>query len=133
MKKILLAVLLTVGAASSGCGDSEKNYPVYFVNRSDVFPVANKVHSANPLMLVVEIGADKKLKLNKIETGTITDTTLLSEKIRAIFADRKRASIGEREVVIDPKGEIESADLEKLIESLAAAKASPIRVIKDNL
>jgi biopolymer transport protein ExbD len=107
-----------------------KNYPVNFVDRNSIFSLDK---SQKPLMLVVEIDEDGKLCLNKIQTGTIDDVTLLSRKLKVIFDDREKTSINEREVVIDPQGEIKSEVVEKLIENLADVKASPIRVIKNNL
>jgi len=58
---------------------------------------------------------------------------MLSEKLKVIFDDREKTSIKEREVVIYPKGKIKNEDMEKLIKNLANAKASPVRVIKNNL
>jgi hypothetical protein len=113
-----------------GCQDSPKNYPVDLVDRNTVFAFNQK---PNPLRLVVEISEDGKLSLNKIETGTIDDVTVLSEKLEVIFDDREKAEISEREVVIDPQGKVKDMDLEKLIESLEEVKAAPIRVVKDNL
>ncbi|MCA1624810.1 MAG: hypothetical protein LC768_15085 [Acidobacteria bacterium] len=83
-------------------------------------------------MLRVEIDEDGKLSLNKIETGTTADPTLLAEKLKVIFDDREKTSVSEREVVIMPRGEIKNEDVEKLIENLANVKASPIRVIKNS-
>jgi hypothetical protein len=114
----------------SGCQSFGRNYPVDFVDRNAVFAF-NK--EPKPLMLVVGITESGKLSLNKIETGTISDAALLSEKLEIIFDDREKAGISEREVVIDPQGNVKNEDLEKLIQSLANAKAAPIRVIKNNL
>jgi biopolymer transport protein ExbD len=112
-----------------GCGNSGKNYRVDFVERNSVSSLDRK---ANPLILVVEVREDGKLSLNKIASGTISDLGVLSKNIRDIFDDRKNQSISEREVFIDPLGKIENTELEKVIETLADAKASPIRVIKNN-
>ena len=133
MRTILLVPIVVICLSFLGCQESAKNYPVDFVDRKAIFPIGNHIQKSNPLMLVIEIADDGKLSLNKIETGTIADTTLLSEKLKVIFDDREKASIKGREVVIDLKGKVKSEDLEKLVESLANAKASPIRVIKNNL
>ena len=130
MTKILLVSIFTAFLSLSGCKGSAKNYSVTFVDRNIVFPPDRKT---SPLLLVVEINEDGKLSLNKIETGTIADPTVLREKLKAVFDDREKASIGERSVVIDMKGEIKGEDLEKLIESLAEANASAVQVIKTNL
>ena len=79
------------------------------------------------------IDENGKLSLNKIETGTIDDAGQLSEKLRSVFDDRARSAIAEREVLIEMKGKIKKENLEKLIESLSAVKASPIRIIKNGL
>lgn len=47
--------------------------------------------------------------------------------------DREKTGLVEKEVVIDPQGKVKNEDLEKLVENLADVKASPIRVIKNNL
>lgn len=126
MKKIRFASIFMICFTFSGCQDSPKNYRVDLVDRNAVFALDKK---PNPLMLVVEIDENGKLSLNKIETGTISDLSVLSEKIKVLFDDREKAGINEREVVIDPQGKVKNEDLEKLIESLAGVKASPIRVI----
>jgi len=50
-------------------------------------------YQPNPLMHVVEINAEGKLSLNRIETGAIGDTTVLSEKLMTVFKDREKSSI----------------------------------------
>jgi hypothetical protein len=130
MKNIFRAAILAVCLSPSACKDSAKKYPFDFVDRSDVFSTGKKT---DPMLLVVGITVDGRLSLNKIETGTIADTTLLREKVGAVFDDREKNGFVEKEVVIDPHGEVETEDLEKLIECLAEAKAAPIRVVKDNL
>lgn len=133
MKKTLLVSIFVICLSFLGCRDSAKNYPVDFVDRKAVFPIENQVQKVNSLSLVVEIAEDGKLSLNKIETGTIDDLALLSEKLKVIFDDREKASIKEKEVVIDPKGKVKYEDLEKLVETLASIKASPIWIVKNNL
>jgi len=124
-----LVLIAAIWFASFGCQNSVKNYPIDFIDRRAV--LLNK--QPNPLLLVVELDESGRLSLNKIETGTISDLSNLSEKVEVIFEDREKAGISEREIVIDPQGNVKNEDLEKLIESLAAAKAAPIRVIKNNL
>jgi len=129
LKKILLVSIFVLSLAFLDCKSSVKDYPVNFVDRNTVFALDKK---EKLLMLVVEIDEDGKLSLNKIETGTIADVSVLSEKLKVIFDDREKTSIKEREVVIDPQGKIKNEDMEKLIENLADAKASPIRVFKNS-
>jgi len=47
-------------------------------------------------MLIVEIEEDGALRLNKIDTGTTRDTSLLAEKLEVIFADRETEGITEK-------------------------------------
>lgn len=130
LKRILSLLIFAFYLSFFSCKGSAKHYPVDFVNRNVVFSPAKK---PNPLRLVVEISKDGRLRLNKIETGTIDDGTELSNKLIAIFNDRQKVGIDEREVVIDPQGKVNDEDLEKLIKNLADVKAEPIRVIKSDL
>ncbi len=130
VKKNFLVSIFAICLSLPGCQNLGGNYPVDFVDRNAVFAFNQK---PKPLMLVVEITESGKLSLNKIETGTISDLTVLSKKLEVIFDDREKAGINEREVVIDPQGSVKNEDLEKLIESLAGVKAAPIRIIKNNL
>ena len=128
MKNKRFILIAVIWIASFGCQNSVKNYPVDFIDRRAVL-LDNK---PNPLLLVVELDESGRLSLNKIETGTISDQSILSEKIKVIFEDREKAGISEREAVIDPQGNVENENMEKLIESLAIAKAAPIRIIKND-
>ncbi len=130
MLKILRVSIFAVCLAAFGCQDAAKNYSVEYVDRSTVFNFEKKT---NPLLLVVEIDAQGRLNLNKIQTGTISDSSVLSSKIEAIFEDRRNAGIVEREIFIKLQGTIKGTDLDKLIQSLMDVKAAPIRVIKNNL
>ena len=130
LKKSLFILIFVPSLAFLDCRSSVKNYPFEFVDRNAALAPDK---SQKPLLLVVEIDENGKLSLNRIETGTIADVSLLSEKLEVIFEDRERNLNIEKEVVIDPKGEIKKEDMEKLIESLVNVKASPIRVIKNGL
>ena len=128
-EKILLGAICATGLSLSGCTDSTASYQVRFVERSAVF---SDDENLRPLQLVVEINENGKLTLNKIEAGTLSDTTFLSEKLQTIFTDRKKAAINVREVIILPQSRIENEKLEKLIEELRTSDAAPILVIKDH-
>ncbi len=123
-------IIFVICLSFLGCQNSATNHSVGFVDRSAVFALNKK---PNPLRLVVEISEDGRLSLNKIKTGTISDLSVLSEKVEAIFDDRQKAGTDEREVMIDPQGKVKNEDLEKLIENLAGVKAAPIRIIKNDL
>ncbi len=130
MKKLLFVTIFVSSPAFLNCSSPAKNHPVEFVDRNAALaPDKNR----KPLLLVVEIDEAGKLRLNRIETGTIDDASLLTEKLRVIFEDRANTTIEEREVIIDPRGKIKNEDVERLIESLEKVKASPIRVIKSGL
>ena len=129
-ENLFLLPVIWVYLTITGCESPAKNYHVDFVERSAVYAIDQ---GPDRLMLMVEITEDGRLRLNKIETGTISDPGVLSEKIGAILNDRQKAGISLREVVIDPQGKIKSEDLEKLIESMAEVKASPIYVINNKL
>ena len=129
MREIWFAPIFIFCLTVPGCRGAA-NYPVDFVDRSEVFVFKQ---TPNPLLLVIEIDDDGRLSLNKIEIGMIDDRRVLAEKLAAIFDDRKKSGLVEREVIIAPQGKVKSEDLEKLIESLVEAQASPIRVIKSNL
>jgi hypothetical protein len=127
-EKILLGAICATGLTLSGCTHSAGSYPVHFVDRSAVF---SENEEPSPLRLVIEISENGKLTLNKIEAGTLRDTTFLSEKLKTIFTDRQKAAISAREVIILPGDRIEIEELEKLIEDLRISEAAPILVIKD--
>ena len=127
VRKIVLASITLTCFTLFGCKGAAKSYAVDLVDRGAVFAIDKE---PDPLRLVVEIDEAGKLRLNKIETGTTADLTEFSEKIRVIFEDRKMARIEHYEVVIDPQGDVQHGDLEKLIRCLAEANASPIQIIK---
>ena len=130
MEKLLPALILVICLTVAECKSSTKTEGVELVDRRAVFAFDTQ---PNPLTLVIDIKEGGKLSLNKINTGTISDPAELSEKLKAIFDDRKKAGIDKTEVVIDPHGKISREDLDTLIERVANAKASPIRLIKDDL
>lgn len=129
LKKTLLVSNFVLSLAFLDCSSPAKHYQVEFVDRNAALAPDN---SRNPLLLIVEVNEAGKLRLNRIETGTIADVSLLTEKLRVIFADRANTSIGERVVIIDPRGKVGNENLERLIESLETVKETPIRVIKNN-
>lgn len=129
MKKIEVAPILLICASVFGCENSAATHRIQFVDRNQV---SSHALTPQPLMLIVEIDAGGRLRLNKIETGTISDVSDLSEKIKVIFDDREKRGINEREVLIDSKINAEGEGFEKLLKTLADLKASPIRVIKND-
>lgn len=129
VKQFRFAVIFAVGLFFFGCQYAATSNGIEFVDRNAGY-LPNE--EQNPLTLVVAIDENGKLSLNKIETGTIDDAGQLSEKLKSVFDDREKSAISEREVLVEMKGKIKKENLEKLIESLAAVKASPIRIIKNS-
>ena len=130
VKRILPTSILIICIVLTGCRNSPKIVRVELIDRN-AFSKLNE--NPDPLLLVVGIEENGRLSLNKIETGELSDPTILNGKLQIIFDDREKAGISEREVIIDPQGNVKNEDLEKLIESMTGAKAEPIRIIKTNL
>ena len=102
LKKIRVFLNFLLLLCIFDCNKQRGNYPVNFVERGDVQSFEK---NTNPLLLVVVIADDGKLSLNKIETGTIDDMSVLSEKLRSIFDDREKNGITEREVLVEDEGQ----------------------------
>ena len=109
-----------------GCSSPATNVAVTF----DPEGASLAGQPVSALKLVVEINSHGDLTLNRIETGTVADPALLAERLRAIFEDRRKASIGEREVLIEMEGSIRREDLDRLISTLAKAHVSAIKVTR---
>jgi len=129
VKKVLSITALFMCVTHLGCASSAELDRIEFVDRNTV---PSHDLTPKPLMLVIEVDEGGGLRLNKIETGTIADTSLLAEKLEAIFDDREKAGIDQREVLVDSKINRETEGLGELIGTLADVKASPIRVIRNN-
>jgi len=129
VKQILLMSFALICATFFGCKSSAAHHGVEFVDRSATF---SQDILPQQLRLIVEIDEGGTLRLNKIETGTTHDMSLLAEKLEVIFADREKFGIDEREVLIDPKINIETERYEELIKVLSDANATPIRVIRND-
>jgi hypothetical protein len=131
-KRVRTGWLAAACAAFAACGGGPgKNVrPVEFVERGAVFTFDKR---ADPLLLVVEVREGGRLSLNRIETGTLDDPGVLCEKLAAVFEDREKAGIFEKEVIVEPRGNAGRKELEKLLEELSRARAAPIRVIKNGL
>ena len=123
-----IALGLLICSIFNGCSDKAKSYPVSSIDRNSAFSPEKK---SDPLRIIIEMREDGTLSLNKIETGTIAEPDVLSEKIKVVFDDRSKNGISEREIFIDRKGEIRNEDLNKLIKVLENLKAAPVRVIRE--
>jgi len=130
--KLLLSTAVCISVSFAACRTSSTESTVVFVDDDRASANSDFSQREDPLLLVVEIAADGKLVLNKIEVGTTADLDPVGEKLETIFEDRARLGIDQREVVIEMKGSISGRDFEKLIERLAGVRAVPIRVVKGN-
>ncbi len=128
MKKIVPVLILILCHIFFGCKKDAKSYPIEIVDRNVAFSTDEK---SDPLLLVVTIEKDGKVKLNNIETGTINNLEILSTKLEIIFKDREKTGLDEKEVLIDLQGKIKKKDLDRLIAALKNANANPIRFIKN--
>lgn len=127
--KLLAGAVLLAGLVQSSCADRTSRPSAghfQIVKRSEM-----AASDADPLALVVEIGHDLKLRLNKIETGNMNDLKVLKEKLGVIFEDREQDGISARKVVVDLRVPIDRPALEVLAAQLAAADASPVIVIEN--
>lgn len=128
--KLLAGAVLLAGLVQSSCADRTSRPSAghfQIVKRSEMAAS----DAADPLALVVEIGHDLKLRLNKIETGNMNDLKVLKEKLGVIFEDREQDGISARKVVVDLRVPIDRPALEVLAAQLAAADASPVIVIEN--
>lgn len=121
---IILALLL------SACRGSAGGSQVMFVDRREASETRDVHDGDDPLLLLVEIGEDGKLVLNKIDVGTTADLDPICEKLSVIFEDRSRSAIEKREVVIEMRGNVSGEDFEKLIGRMSGIRAAPIHVVK---
>ena len=119
-KEKLLGSIIISSFLAQGCVNSSQ---VTFGEQAGV------IRERRPLDLVVEIDGQGRLSLNKIETGTVKDMSILKEKLHAVLADRDRWSIPERDVVIEVEGSIDHSDLDALIGSLKNTGISQITVL----
>ena len=124
-----LAIGFTICFIFYGCGGLSKSYPAFSIDKQVAFSPGKK---SDPFRLVVGINENGGLRLNGIEVGTIAEPDVLYEKIKSVFDDRARNGISEKEILIQQTGAVKSEDLDRLIETLAKLKASPIRIIREN-
>ena len=103
----------------------------------------------NPLTLVVTISPDLQLKLNQDEMGSVNDPTALSQRLVAVFAQRKdqRAyKVGmegrsdlkdderiEKTVFVKAPRATKYGDVVKVIDAIKGAGANPVGLQVDDL
>jgi biopolymer transport protein ExbD len=103
----------------------------------------------NPLTLVVTIGSDLQLKLNQDSLGSVNDTTPLSQRLLAVFQQRKdqraykvgleaRTDMKEEEriektVFVKAPRATRYGDVVKVIDAIKGAGANPVGLQVDDL
>jgi biopolymer transport protein ExbD len=110
-----------------------------------------KVYPPNPKTLVVTIDLDRKLKLNQLneDMGTVDDSSKLSQKLVALFAERTRNRVFrddvltgrdlpesqriEKTVFIKAPRAISYGEVARVIDGIKGSGADPIGLQLDDL
>ncbi|HEV7860106.1 MAG TPA: biopolymer transporter ExbD [Pyrinomonadaceae bacterium] len=94
----------------------------------------------NPLTLVVTISGDYKLKLNQDDMGNVSDTAPLSQRLVALFQQRKETRAFrpgtedvEKTVFIKAPRGLKYGDVVKVIDAIKGAGANPVGLQVDDL
>jgi biopolymer transport protein ExbD len=103
----------------------------------------------NPLTLVVTISPDLQLKLNQDDMGSVNDPTALSQRLQAVFQQRKEQrayKVGmeartdlkederiEKTVFVKAPRATKYGDVVKVIDAIKGAGASPVGLQVDYL
>jgi biopolymer transport protein ExbD len=103
----------------------------------------------NPLTLVVSISPDLQLKLNQDNIGSVNDTAPLSQKLTAVFQERKtqrafkvgmetRTDLPEEEriektVFVKAPRSLKYGEVVKVIDAIKGAGANPVGLQVDDL
>jgi biopolymer transport protein ExbD len=103
----------------------------------------------NPLTLVVTISPDLQLKLNQDDMGSVNDPTALSQRLQAVFLQRKEQrayKVGmeartdmkdderiEKTVFVKAPRATKYGDVVKVIDAIKGAGASPVGLQVDDL
>ena len=103
----------------------------------------------NPLTLVVTISQDLQLKLNQDDMGSVNDPTALSQRLLAVFQQRKEQrayKVGmeartdlkederiEKTVFVKAPRATKYGDVVKVIDAIKGAGASPVGLQVDDL
>jgi biopolymer transport protein ExbD len=94
----------------------------------------------NPLTLVVSIGTDMKIKLNKDEAGDISDTSGLTSTLAQTFKERDNNLVYkegtneiEKTVFVKAPRAVKYGEVVKLIDAIKLAGAQPVGLQIDDL
>lgn len=94
----------------------------------------------NPLTLVVSIGTDLKIKLNKDELGATSDTEALSNALSTLFKERESNLVYkegtneiEKTVFVKAPKAVKYGEVVKTIDAIKLAGATPVGLQIDDL
>lgn len=94
----------------------------------------------NPLTLVVSVANDLKLKLNQDEMGSVNDTAPMSQRLAALFQQRKEQNAFrpgttevERTVFVKAPRSLKYGEVVKVIDAIKGAGANPVGLQIDDL
>ena len=103
----------------------------------------------NPLTLVVSVGSDLSIKLNQDNMGSVNDTTPLSNRLAAVFQQRKETrayKVGfetrsdlkeedriEKTVFVKAPRSLRYGEVVKVIDAIKGAGANPVGLQVDDL
>lgn len=93
----------------------------------------------NPLILVTRLANNSDLTLNNESLGSLSDASLLRDRLRAIFKSREENGVfrrdtneTEKEVRLRADGSVRFGDVVKLVDVLKDAGASPVGLLIDD-
>jgi biopolymer transport protein ExbD len=94
----------------------------------------------NPLTLVVSVANDLKLKLNQDDMGSVNDTAPLSQRLTALFQQRKEQNAFrpgttevERTVFVKAPRSLRYGEVVKVIDAIKGSGANPVGLQIDDL
>ena len=105
-------------------------------------PEDQSIAKPNPLTLVVGISGvgEKKVTLNNEDAGTVSDASLLTNKLAQIFKDRENNGVFregtnevEKTVFIKAPKSVNYGDVVKVIDAVKSSNAEPIGLQIDDL
>ncbi|HEV2913706.1 MAG TPA: biopolymer transporter ExbD [Pyrinomonadaceae bacterium] len=94
----------------------------------------------NPLTLVVTVANDLKLKLNQDDMGSVNDTAPLSQRLTALFQQRKEQNAFrpgttevEKTVFVKAPRSLRYGEVVKVIDAIKGSGANPVGLQVDDL
>jgi biopolymer transport protein ExbD len=117
--------------------------PTRFEAKIPAEPDPNQQQAAqpNPYTLLIEVGKDQNVTLNREGMGTTQDTSALGTKLAAVFKERTTSGVYrqgstseiEKTVFIKAPKTLRYGDIVRVIDTVKGAGASPIGLQVDDL